>query len=115
MIDICEVGTCVLWHDSGGETDTAEGEAGEVYATVEEGRSVGRVLWREGGSGSDGEGARKLARTNCMMPKGLSLDGVVVNRAIWIGAWVSQVPAGHGTCPVVQILTSPLSTGIFFK
>ena len=50
-----------------------------------------------------------------MMPKGLSLDGVVVNRAIWIGAWVSQVPAGHGTCPVVQILTSPLSAGIFFK
>ena len=52
-----------------------------------------------------------------MMTKGLSLslDGVVVNRAIWIGAWVSQVPAGHGTCPVVQILTSPLSTGIFFK
>jgi hypothetical protein len=48
-----------------------------------------------------------------MMTKGLSLDGVVVNRAIWIGAWVSQVPAGHGTCPVVQILTSPLSTGIF--
>ena len=46
MIDICEVGTCVLWHDSGGETDTAEGEAGEVYATAEEGRSVGRVLWR---------------------------------------------------------------------
>ena len=63
------------------------------------------------GSGSDGEGAR----TNCMMTKGLSLDGVVVNRAIWIGAWVSQVPAGHGTCPMVQILTSPLSAGIFFK
>jgi hypothetical protein len=40
------------------------------------------------------------------------MDGVVVNRAIWIGAWVT---AGHGTCPVVQILLSPLSTGIFFQ
>jgi hypothetical protein len=55
-----------------------------------------------------------ISRTDCMMTKVTAwVDGIVVNCAIRIGAWVSQVPVGHGTCPVVQILSNPLFTGIF--
>ena len=51
-----------------------------------------------------------ISKTDYMMTKGLRLGGWCSGQ---LCTWVSWVPAGHGTCPMVQIPSSTLSTRIF--